>query len=96
MCVNFNDCVIISGQLHYDWDNKITVTRLNHILLSPTIPLIIYRSYFDLDHSTPNAMKRMSSCYSDTIHVIVTAIQNLCFSWWLYRRVNWTSYETSV
>jgi len=37
MCVHFNDC-LTGGQLHYDWDNKITVTQLNHILTSTTTP----------------------------------------------------------
>jgi len=37
-CVNFNECVT-GGQLHYDGDNNITLTRLNHILMSPTTPL---------------------------------------------------------
>jgi len=37
ICVyKFNDC-LTSSQLHYDWD-KITVTRLNHILASATSP----------------------------------------------------------
>jgi len=52
--------VIIGRQLHYDWDNKITVTRLNHILSSPTTPSIIYQSHCDLDRSTLNAMKHMT------------------------------------
>jgi len=56
-CVNFNDYVI-GRQLRYDWDNKIIVTQLNHILMSATTPLIVYRSHHcDLDRSTPNTCR---------------------------------------
>ena len=97
--VNFNDC-LNGGQLHYDWD-KITVTRLNHILTSATAPSsvglpVTLRPWLPY-------LQCMPSCYSGSVHnhwpslwksqlVTLLSQQNSCFSWCLYQRVNLPGY----
>ena len=89
--ITFCHTRVLILMLHYDLDNKVTVTQLNHILTSVTTPLIVYQTTATLTTLLP----MHATCHSDTIHVIVTANQNSCFSWWLYRRVKSTGYVTS-